>query len=262
MRVAALWLKGLSYQGKIYLATVSLAGSSAITGTLAVEGTRTQIVDGVSYAGSKASSMFSSLFAADSAPPTQVSSSDDTVNEIFKEAWDGLKLVVTKGTSLSWDSMIYAGDKLTKIKTTYDTAKGHLVPSWAFLKENWKILWSFIKHSFPEIDLEKVYKTLSQNAKLKNTMKTMNKDSLKSMMTSMHNITMKSDSLGVDVSGAFRKLMNTFLEEPDKVPKVSSRLSILETFVTTKGTKDTAQIFVNFFSSSESNIEAMKWGSS
>ncbi|AFO52337.1 hypothetical protein MHLP_03785 [Candidatus Mycoplasma haematolamae str. Purdue] len=69
MSPAALWIKGLSSQGKIYLATSSLAVGSATTGALAVDRTRDSIWSGVNYAGSKVSSMFSSLFAADSAPP-------------------------------------------------------------------------------------------------------------------------------------------------------------------------------------------------
>nr|WP_146612369.1 hypothetical protein [Candidatus Mycoplasma haematolamae] len=65
MNVSTLWLKGLSRQGKIYLATSSLAVGSGITGTLAVEQTRESIFQGVSYVGSSISSVVSSLFFID-----------------------------------------------------------------------------------------------------------------------------------------------------------------------------------------------------
>ncbi|AFO52335.1 hypothetical protein MHLP_03775 [Candidatus Mycoplasma haematolamae str. Purdue] len=69
MNLQSLWVKGLSNQGKIYLATSSLAIGSGITGTLAVKGTRDSIWKGVNYVGSKVGNAFSILFAADSAPP-------------------------------------------------------------------------------------------------------------------------------------------------------------------------------------------------
>ncbi|AFO52319.1 hypothetical protein MHLP_03695 [Candidatus Mycoplasma haematolamae str. Purdue] len=72
MSVAYLWLKGLSAQGKIYLATSSLAIGSGITGTLAVDSTRDSIWQGVSYVSSAASNLLGQAFKVGNAPPRQL----------------------------------------------------------------------------------------------------------------------------------------------------------------------------------------------
>ncbi|AFO52325.1 hypothetical protein MHLP_03725 [Candidatus Mycoplasma haematolamae str. Purdue] len=69
MALSSLWLKGLSQQGKIYLATSSLALGVGVTGTLAVDRTRESIWSGVSYVGSYIPGLLGKAFEVSSAPP-------------------------------------------------------------------------------------------------------------------------------------------------------------------------------------------------
>ncbi|AFO52322.1 hypothetical protein MHLP_03710 [Candidatus Mycoplasma haematolamae str. Purdue] len=257
--LTSLWLKGLSSQGKIYLATSSLALGAGVTGSLAVDDTRESIWSGVSYVGSSVSGFLGKAFEASGAPPAQVSGSDDTVNEIFKEAWDGLKLVVTKGANWSWNSTIFLGDKVTKAKSTYETTKGYTETSWTFLKTNWRTLWEFLRHCFTSLDVEKIYKLLREN---QSTVKQLQeKGHWNKIVKSMESLRTKSYSIGFDVGKPYRKMLNTFMNKPSDMVTIVSRLDILEGFLNQHGTSDTqrAKKLVEFFSSDEQTITQLKY---
>ncbi|AFO52347.1 hypothetical protein MHLP_03835 [Candidatus Mycoplasma haematolamae str. Purdue] len=260
MNFSTLWLKGLSQQGKIYLATSSLAIGSGVTGTLAVDKTRDSIWQGVSYVGSNIGSVFSSLFAADSAPPTQVSSNDKSVNEIFSSAWEGLSIVVSRGATWSWRSITFAGDKVVKLKGTYDSVKTYVLSTWSVLKEHWQTMWEFLKHSFTEIDLKKIYQLLTDPSTQKAVQSSGN--TWKTIMTDMKSLVNSSKSVGFDLSKPFKKVLKSFQKNPSGMSKVVARLKLLEDFAKNKTSSDKARVesLSEFFSlDDDAEIDRFKW---
>ncbi|AFO52346.1 hypothetical protein MHLP_03830 [Candidatus Mycoplasma haematolamae str. Purdue] len=254
-----LWLKGLSQQGKIYLATSSLALGSATTGALAVDGTRDSIWQGVSYVSSSISNFLGMAFETSDAPPASSESSDETVNGVFKEAWEGLTLVITRGATWSWKSITYAGKWISEMKSTYNAAKTWSETAWSNLKEHWYTLWIFLRSSFTSINLEKIYQMLSNGSTRQLIIG--DKSQLKTVADKMKSIMNKSGSIGFDVGGPFRKLLKTFTEDQSNLTKVISRLDILKSYVegSTAPKKEAAQALVDFFSSIEDTITNLKF---
>ncbi|AFO52348.1 hypothetical protein MHLP_03840 [Candidatus Mycoplasma haematolamae str. Purdue] len=211
--------------------------------------------------------MFSSLFAADSAPPASSQSSDSTVNEIFSSAWEGLTFVVARGAKWSWQSITYSGKWISEMKTTFNTVKGWAQTFWTNLKDHWYTFWIFLRSSFRSIDLKKIYELLTNPGKRQ--IFTGSNSQLKSVADKMKNIMNKSGSIGFDVGGPFRKLLKTFVEDQQNLSKVVQRLGFLETYVTGSqhsNKKDVVQALVNFFSETEDKITKFdfkyEWGNS
>ncbi|AFO52330.1 hypothetical protein MHLP_03750 [Candidatus Mycoplasma haematolamae str. Purdue] len=258
MSLTSLWLRGLSSQGKIYLATSSLALGSATTGALAVDGTRESIWQGVSYVSSSVSNFLGETLKASEAPPTQVSSNDNVVNQIFSDAFDGFTLVVSRGASLTWNSVIYVGDKAHKAKKTYDTTKKHTLSTWSFLKSNYKVLWEFLRSSFRDIDLKKLYEWLSSSQA--SNMIAKHQSQMSGVMTSLKSVLDKSYSIGFDSGKPFRKIFKEFMDKPQNlsswISKAQGRLNVLNSYLNGKTNSDlnNVSIIVNFWSSSEDDI--------
>ncbi|AFO52328.1 hypothetical protein MHLP_03740 [Candidatus Mycoplasma haematolamae str. Purdue] len=265
MALTSLWLKGLSQQGKIYLATSSLALGAGVTGTLAVDSTRGSIWQGVSYVGSSISGFLGKAVEASGAPPAQVSNSDNDVNEIFKDAWGGLTLVVSSGAKWSWNSITFIGDKLTKIQKTYEAIKGYLLSAWSFLKDNWEALWVFAKHSFTSIDLEKIYKLLSDSSRKSKVMEVLKKDGpggWKNMMKDLKEIDDKSKTISFDVTKPFQKIMKKLMEKPESMSVTGTRLGFLKGFISGQSSdsaKGMIDSLIDFFSKEDEDISGFQW---
>ncbi|AFO52345.1 hypothetical protein MHLP_03825 [Candidatus Mycoplasma haematolamae str. Purdue] len=265
MSLTSLWLKGLSQQGKIYLATSSMAIGSATTGVLAVDSTRDSIWTGVSYVGSSVASALSYLLTVKGAEAGGGIEHDDTVTNLFSTAWDGLSLLVSSGSKWAWRSTIYTIDWLRGVPNKFESYSGYVKSFWTYLTTNYKTLWIFLKHSFPELDLQKIYNALFNSSTRQSTAKIFSDESqngFKNLMKSMESIATKSYEIGFDVSGAFRKLMTTFLDSPSSIPKFGSRLSILKNYISTlnNGNQEQAKSILEFFSQeSDQDITNLKW---
>ncbi|AFO52332.1 hypothetical protein MHLP_03760 [Candidatus Mycoplasma haematolamae str. Purdue] len=264
MTLTSIWLKGLSQQGKIYLATSSLALGAGVTGSLAVDSTRGSIWQGVSYVGSSISGFLGKAVEASSAPPRPGNSSDQSVNEIFVTAWDGLALLVSSGAKWAWSSLVYAGSKLTVLKETYGVVKGWAANVYSFLKENYEALWVFIKNSFTFIDLEKIYGLLTDNSKTSKVVEVIKKEGQggwKSMMSDLKDIADKAKTIPFNSSKAFQKIMKKLMEKPDDMSITGTRLSILKGFVSNQqqNNKDQINSLIDFFAKEDQEIKDFKW---
>ncbi|AFO52344.1 hypothetical protein MHLP_03820 [Candidatus Mycoplasma haematolamae str. Purdue] len=187
-------------------------------------------------------------------------SNDKSVNEIFSSAWGGLTLVITRGATWSWRSVTFVGDKLTKLKGTYDSVKTYLLSTWSMLKEHWLTIWEFLKHSFKEVDLQKIYKLLTD----KSTQQAIaqNKETWKTVMSNMKSLVSSSRSVGFDLSKPFRKVLKSFQTNPGGMSKVVSRLQLLKNYAEGKNSTDRARVesLSSFFSlENDSDIDAFKW---
>ncbi|AFO52327.1 hypothetical protein MHLP_03735 [Candidatus Mycoplasma haematolamae str. Purdue] len=264
MSLSTLWLKGLSSQGKIYLATSSIAIGSGITGTLAVDRTRESIWSGVSYAGSKAGSMLNSLLSIEQSGGGTVGVSNDAeVNEIFKEAWKGLRLVATKGAKWSWSSVTYLGDKATKLKSTYQIVKSYVEIVYEALKEHWQTIWLFLQSSFRDIDLQKLYEWLLKP----NTAKTLSqsKGQWQTVMQKFKKLANYSGQIGFNVAKPYQKIFREFMKKPEDLSSwlgtVDRRLSVLDSYLSKKNNSNLqdVNVIIDFFSASEEDIKNIEW---
>ncbi|AFO52317.1 hypothetical protein MHLP_03685 [Candidatus Mycoplasma haematolamae str. Purdue] len=256
----SLWLKGLSAQGKIYLATSSLALGAGVTGSLAVDDTRESIWSGVNYVGSSVSGFLGQAFKVGNAPPRPEDSRDETITSLFVEALRGLGFFVQKGAELSWKSVTYTGQKVTEAKETYQTVKVAVQTTWPYLSENWKTLWYFFLGSFRSIDLQKLYGILSSD-KASKVLGSQGQSQLGKTVEGMKKLITKSGEVGFNLSQPFSKIMRYFLNKPNGISEINRRLDILNSFLenTSIDDKKAKSSLVEFFSSEENDITSINY---
>ncbi|AFO52321.1 hypothetical protein MHLP_03705 [Candidatus Mycoplasma haematolamae str. Purdue] len=259
MASSSLWLKGLSAQGKIYLATSSLAGGTVATGALAVDETRNKIGEGLSYLGYQVFSTLSEVFDAPEVPKDIRPSNDDTVSSFLRDAWSGFSYFVTKGVSLFWNSVVSVANLLKDSKENYKKYSPQAFALWSYLKTNYYTLWVFLRSSWSSIDLEKLYRILSgeQGRKIIEALtKEDGQNPWKSIVSSMEKLVNKASSKGFDVSKPFNKILSYFLDHPGNMTTMARRLDVLEKFIEKDGTQIQAiKALVDFFSTEENVIK-------
>ncbi|AFO52343.1 hypothetical protein MHLP_03815 [Candidatus Mycoplasma haematolamae str. Purdue] len=159
MRLTPLWIKGLSSQGKIYLATSSLIGGATVTGTLAVDDTRSSIWRGTSYVTDQVGSTFSSLF--NNSEKAQGREDDSSITGAITNSLDFLGELIFKIAGWSWSASIKSIHWLKDSKDHYSKYSSHLTRGWEHLQKHWKTLWEFIKRSLDSLELDKFYELLT-----------------------------------------------------------------------------------------------------
>ncbi|AFO52324.1 hypothetical protein MHLP_03720 [Candidatus Mycoplasma haematolamae str. Purdue] len=162
--------------------------------------------------------------------------------------------------------MTFLGDKVTKAKSTYTTVKGYTTSSWDFLKKNWFTLWLFLRSSYREIDLKKLYEWLS-SPKISKTI-TESKGKWDTVMSKFQSLASHSGKIGFNVAKPYQKIFREFMSNPDNLPTwlglVGKRLNILDSYLEDKTQNDLSNVnvMIDFFSSSEDNIKKLEYNRS
>ncbi|AFO52342.1 hypothetical protein MHLP_03810 [Candidatus Mycoplasma haematolamae str. Purdue] len=82
------------------------------------------------------------------------------------------------------------------------------------------------------------------------------------MAANLTSLAQKSAKIGFDSSRVFKKILKTFVEKPEDMTLIATRLVYLDAYLKTqesKANKDAIEALISLFSDTEENIKRFTW---
>ncbi|AFO52311.1 hypothetical protein MHLP_03655 [Candidatus Mycoplasma haematolamae str. Purdue] len=247
-----LWLRGLSYQRKIYLGSASLIGGSAVTGTLAFESTR-------EAASELLNKLFSESKDSDAKPEQR---NEEEMIYGFPAIWHYFKNL----GNYTWDSTRWVFEKIIDGKETASSVWDWTKFLAGFAYDYHNVIWELIKSTFSDWDLRKLLSLLNSEqwtavtgglggssdaggGSGKPTEGKRAESEIKTLMDRLKKIVEKSKEINFDSSSFFKKVLKSLFENPkklsDRIRTVNVMLQLLEKVI---DSKDQLQVMQQLFS--------------
>ncbi|AFO52339.1 hypothetical protein MHLP_03795 [Candidatus Mycoplasma haematolamae str. Purdue] len=218
----------------------------------------------MSYASSSIRDAFNSIFSIEGAPPNSGDGSDSSITSAVTDSFGFLGEYMAKVASWTWFAYLTSINWLKDSKEHHSKYSGYLTKGCEHLQKHWKTLWGFIKNALTHLDLQKFFDLLTNSSKRNKALKWFgpeHRDTMRKMAENLQNIVKKSVELGFNGAKPFQKILKTFVEEPDEMSRIATRLVYLNMYIQSQQTGSGSRIdkLIDFFAETEQNIKGFNF---